>query len=77
MAMTVIKAREATDRQGHVPNQSIIVAPLEKLSAKHRGMSRNVSGDTLIFMNDEEWRKKYLSKDIRLPLFVKIHSPRI
>ncbi len=77
MVATVIKAREAADEKGHAGNRFIIVAPLEKLSAKHRAMSRNVSGDTMLFVDDAGWQKKYQSKDIRLPFFVNIATPKI
>ncbi len=74
---TVMKARETVSTKNHTINRIIIVVPLEKLSVKHRGMSRNVSGGKMLFINDEKWREENLSKIIRLPFFVNIAQSKI
>jgi hypothetical protein len=77
MVMTVMKARKTVDAKEHTIKRFIIVAPLEKLSTKHRAMSRKVSGDTMLFVDDEGWRKKNLPKNIRLPFFVNIAGSKL
>jgi hypothetical protein len=75
MVMTVIKSREAAAAKNPAAN-SIIVVPLEKLSAKHRSMSSNISGGALLFVDDEQWCKINLSENMRLPFFVNIAGSR-
>ncbi|MEA3466720.1 MAG: hypothetical protein U9R57_00660 [Thermodesulfobacteriota bacterium] len=72
MVRTVIKARKIaeTNKQGG-GNQFLIVTPLEKLSEKHRAMSRNVSDGTMLFVDDDLWVKKNF-KNITLPLIRKV-----
>ena len=69
MVETVIKARRLAARKKNV---IMIVAPLEKLSAKHLTMRRMVSGGRMCFIDDEKWQKEKLAKKIKLPLFVHI-----
>lgn len=71
MVMTVMKARETVAVKGHKINRSIVVLPLEKLSVKHRAMSRNVSGSRMLFVDDALWGEKNL-QNIGLPLIKKI-----
>jgi len=72
MVMTVMKARETVNTKDHTVNRFIIVVPLEKLSAKHRAMSRNVSGGKMLFINDEKWREENLAQKMKLPFYVEI-----
>ncbi len=72
MVMTVIKARQAADAKDPADKEFIIVVPLEKLSEKHRAMSRNVSGSTMLFVDDEKWRTMNPASNIRLPFFVSV-----
>ena len=76
MVMTVMKVRKTVEVKNHKINRYIIVVPLEKLSAKHRAMSKNVSGGAMFFVDDEVWRKKNLPKNIRLPFFGNIATPK-
>ncbi len=73
MVETVRKARQLVDqRQGTV----LIVAPLQELSEKHLAMSRMVSGGSMLFINDEKWRKENLARKIKLPLLIEIEANR-
>ncbi len=73
MVETVRKARQLVDqRQGTV----LIVAPLQELSEKHLAMSRMVSGGSMLFINDEKWRKENLDRKIKLPLLIEIEANR-
>jgi hypothetical protein len=47
----------------------MIVAPLQKLSAKHLAMRRMVSGGSMFFIDDEKWQKERPTEKIRLPRF--------
>ncbi len=71
MVRTVIKAREIAETKNEGVNRLLIVVPLEKLSEKHRAMSRNVSGGTILYVDDESWVENS-SQNIRLPLIQKI-----
>ena len=74
MVETVAKARRLA-AQGK--DLKLIVAPLQELSGKHLAMRRMLIKENMFFINDEKWRKKNLSKDIRLPLFVKIATSKL
>ncbi len=67
MVETVIKARRLAARKKKV---ILVVAPLEKLSAKHLAMRRMISGGSMFFIDDEKWQREKPAKKIRLPLFV-------
>jgi hypothetical protein len=67
MVRTVIKARELAGAKNQGDKQLLIVIPLEKLSEKHRAMSRNVSGGAMLFVDDKSWVENNL-QNIRLPL---------
>jgi hypothetical protein len=54
---------------------TVIIAPLEKLSEKHLVMGRMVSSEEMFFISDEKWRKENLNRKIRLPLFQLIEAP--
>ncbi len=69
MVETVVRVRQLADRKKNV---QVIVAPLQELSEKHFAMRRMVIGGNMFFINDEKWRKEYLVKKIKLPLFVEI-----
>lgn len=69
MVETVVKARQLSAKGNKMP---VIVAPLEKLSGNHLTVSRMISNGTLLFIDDEKWRKENLTKKIQLPLFVRL-----
>lgn len=69
MVETISKVRQLAAQK---KNASVIVAPLQKLSGNHLAMRRMISNGNLFFINDEKWRKDYLAKKIRLPLFVRV-----
>jgi hypothetical protein len=71
MVKTVIMARQLIDQKKDV---MMIVAPLQKLSHKHLLMNRMVSNGNMLFINDENWRKNNLEKQIKLPLFLRIEN---
>lgn len=71
MVATVSKARKlATEKQA----TTLIVAPMEKLSNRHLAMNRMIRNGKLMFVSDEKWRKGNLTKNIKLPLFIKIED---
>ena len=55
MVATVIKARQFADQN---KGGQLIVAPLQQLSETHLLMNRMVSNGNMLFINDEQWRKK-------------------
>lgn len=67
MVETVVKARRFAAQKN---DSKLIVVPLQQLSDKHLAMNRMVSGGSLLFVDDEKWRKETLSKTIKLPLFI-------
>ena len=71
MTETVVKARRLAAEKKNV---QLIVVPLQQLSDKHKAMRRMVADENMFFINEENWRKKHLPKDIRLPLFVSLSS---
>lgn len=64
---TICRARNLADKKIDIP---IIVVPLQRLSGSHLGMNRMLSSGNLYFINDENWRKKTLTKKIKLPLLL-------
>jgi hypothetical protein len=69
MVQAVMRARRAA---GEGNDGKLLVAPLHKVSEKHLAMNRMVSGDGMLFITDEKWRKTNLDEKIRLPLFIDI-----
>jgi hypothetical protein len=67
LVATVIQARQIAD-QGQ--NVQLIIAPLQQLSQTHLRLNSMVSNGSMLFINDEPWRKANLGEPIRLPLFV-------
>lgn len=74
MVETVVKARKHAGQKNAV---KLIVAPLQELSDKHLAMRRMLAKENMFFINDEKWRKKNLTKNPRLPLFVNIATPKL
>jgi len=71
---TVVKARQLASRKDW---SQIIVAPLQELSTKHLSMAKMISSGSLLFVNDEKWRKANLTEKINLPLFVQLRNEAV
>lgn len=71
MAATVVRARQSADGNKGV---RVIVAPLQQLSENHLRMNSMVCGGGMLFIDDEQWRRKNLAEKIRLPLFVPLED---
>ncbi len=71
LVATVIQARQIAD-QGQ--NVQLIVAPVQQLSQPHLRLNSMVSNGTMLFVDDERWRKAHLAEPIRLPLFVPLEA---
>jgi hypothetical protein len=69
MVQTVMEARQLADQR---KGERLIVAPLEELSDIQLAMNKMVSNGSMLFINDEKWRKEYLAEKIKLPLFVQV-----
>jgi len=74
LVRTVVMARGIVEANNQGENQILVVVPLEQLSEKHRAMNRNVSGGTMLFVNDKLWLENDL-QNIRLPLIQKSQRP--
>ncbi|MBU0676408.1 MAG: hypothetical protein KJ950_17370 [Proteobacteria bacterium] len=71
MVEAVVKARSLAHQKATIP---LIVAPLQKLTDTHLAMAKMISGSTLLFMKDEEWRQKNLANRLKLPLIISIKN---
>ncbi len=65
---TVVTARRLARKK----NETLIVAPLQSLSADHLAISRMVSGGNIMFIDDEKWRKENMPAQMKLPRFIQI-----
>jgi hypothetical protein len=69
MVATVIKARQLAGQNKVV---RLIVAPLQQLTETHLLMNRMVGNGSMLYIDDEQWRKKNLAEKIKLPFFVSL-----
>jgi hypothetical protein len=57
MVDTVMKARRLADTE-----TILVVVPQERLNDRHKSIRRMVSGGVILFVDDEQWRTKFLPK---------------
>jgi hypothetical protein len=67
LAATVLKGRTMAK---HTARDLLIILPLEPLSETILAMNRMIRNSTLLFVNNEQWRKDTLPRQVKLPCFV-------
>lgn len=67
---TVVNARLLSQQR----NTTLIAVSLQPLSENHLSMQKMVGGGTIMFVNDEKWRKENVPQQMKLPQFIQIEE---
>ena len=71
MVEAIVKARQLSHQQ---EKNTLIIAPVEKLSSKHFALNRMIRNGNLYFIKDEIWRKEIVAQRVKLPFFVYVNN---